>query len=60
MSDAVLTCSLLTANGYDLPYGDQPLVSRGPVQSMIALITLGAITRLLAYLSLLCLDRGKR
>ena len=34
--------------------------ARGPLESIIALILLGLITRALSYVALVCLDRRKR
>jgi len=58
--DAVAACSIFMNDGYELPYGPVPLLSRGPAESLIWLAALGFITRALAYASLLCLDRRKR
>ena len=59
-SDAVVACSILAKNGYELPHGAAPLLARGPLESLVALAGLGLLARLLAYLALLGLDRRKR
>jgi len=59
-SEAIATCNIFTDNGYELPSGATPLSSRGPIESLVALLGLGLITRVLVYLALVCLDRRKR
>jgi len=59
-SDAIATCSVIAGNGYELPYGASPLLSRGPMESVAALTGLGIIARVLTFFALLCVDRRKR
>jgi len=60
IAQAIATCNILARNGYELPYGTAPLVSRGPLESIIALVGLGLVVRVLSYVALVCLDRRKR